>query len=197
MASRTVQSSIIDPGLQTLTDPALQNNIRQGFGSAASSAQRLALDANGFVRDRAGVDLAGQLSSLSVGGGGYHNANETRGGGNEEFFSGLGSRNAGRRDDLPPNQGGKYSGFGSTSGGKGGYKDDEGDDFMAVRLACPMPPFLTFETSLITSALSQVFGDEPSLSGSPAAIKKTTTAPNAPVPAASKKKDDWEDFEDF
>lgn len=151
MASRTVQSSIIDPGLQTLTDPALQNNIRQGLGSAASSAQRLALDANGFVRDRAGVDLAGQLSSLSVGGGGYHNANETRGGGNEEFFSGLGSRNAGRRDDLPPNQGGKYSGFGSNSGGKGGYKDDEGDDFMAVRLACPPPPFLT---SLITSALS-------------------------------------------
>ncbi|KAJ1730534.1 Zn finger-containing GTPase- Activating Protein for ARF [Coemansia biformis] len=34
---------------------------------------------------------------------------------NEEYFARLGTQNALRRDDLPPNQGGKYSGFGSSS----------------------------------------------------------------------------------
>ncbi|KAJ2159789.1 Zn finger-containing GTPase- Activating Protein for ARF [Coemansia sp. RSA 552] len=38
---------------------------------------------------------------------------------NEEYFAKLGSQNAQRRDDLPPNQGGKYSGFGSGGGGPG------------------------------------------------------------------------------
>ncbi|KAL1995154.1 hypothetical protein VTN49DRAFT_1341 [Thermomyces lanuginosus] len=31
---------------------------------------------------------------------------------NEEFFARLGSENAARRDDIPPSQGGKYTGFG-------------------------------------------------------------------------------------
>ncbi|KAJ2078572.1 Zn finger-containing GTPase- Activating Protein for ARF [Coemansia sp. RSA 988] len=34
---------------------------------------------------------------------------------NEEYFARLGAQNAQRRDDIPPNQGGKYSGFGSSS----------------------------------------------------------------------------------
>ncbi len=33
----------------------------------------------------------------------------------ESFFSGLMSKNASRPDNLPPSQGGKYAGFGSTS----------------------------------------------------------------------------------
>ena len=33
---------------------------------------------------------------------------------NESYFAGLGEANAQRRDDLPPSQGGKYQGFGST-----------------------------------------------------------------------------------
>lgn len=32
----------------------------------------------------------------------------------DKYFAGLGAANASRPDDLPPNQGGKYSGFGST-----------------------------------------------------------------------------------
>ncbi|KAJ2818989.1 Zn finger-containing GTPase- Activating Protein for ARF, partial [Coemansia erecta] len=34
---------------------------------------------------------------------------------NEEYFTKLGAQNAQRRSDLPPNQGGKYSGFGSDA----------------------------------------------------------------------------------
>ncbi|KAJ2710719.1 Zn finger-containing GTPase- Activating Protein for ARF, partial [Coemansia spiralis] len=33
----------------------------------------------------------------------------------EEYFARIGAQNAQRRDDLPPSQGGKYSGFGSSS----------------------------------------------------------------------------------
>ncbi|KAI0346866.1 ArfGap-domain-containing protein [Trametopsis cervina] len=33
---------------------------------------------------------------------------------NESFFAGLGETNASRPDDLPPSQGGRYQGFGST-----------------------------------------------------------------------------------
>ncbi|KAF3103555.1 Zn finger-containing GTPase- Activating Protein for ARF [Orbilia oligospora] len=48
---------------------------------------------------------------------------------NESYFEKMGAENAGRREDLPPNQGGKYSGFGSTplqepsNGGIGGWDD--------------------------------------------------------------------------
>ncbi|KAI8320469.1 ArfGap-domain-containing protein [Martensiomyces pterosporus] len=34
---------------------------------------------------------------------------------NEEYFARLGASNQSRREDLPPNQGGKYTGFGNTS----------------------------------------------------------------------------------
>lgn len=33
---------------------------------------------------------------------------------NDQYFAGLGATNASRPDDLPPSQGGKYSGFGSS-----------------------------------------------------------------------------------
>ncbi|KAJ9102661.1 hypothetical protein QFC19_004770 [Naganishia cerealis] len=36
------------------------------------------------------------------------------GGGNEDFFAGLGEVNAQRKEGVPPSQGGKYTGFGST-----------------------------------------------------------------------------------
>ncbi|KAF3196176.1 Zn finger-containing GTPase- Activating Protein for ARF [Orbilia oligospora] len=48
---------------------------------------------------------------------------------NESYFEKMGAENANRREDLPPNQGGKYSGFGSTplqepsNGGIGGWDD--------------------------------------------------------------------------
>lgn len=43
---------------------------------------------------------------------------------NEEYFSRLGSANAGRPSHVPPNQGGKYAGFGSTPAEPSGPAND-------------------------------------------------------------------------
>jgi ADP-ribosylation factor GTPase-activating protein 1 len=43
-----------------------------------------------------------------------NDANYERRTANESYFSTLGEANANRREDLPPSQGGKYQGFGST-----------------------------------------------------------------------------------
>ncbi len=51
------------------------------------------------------------------GGGGSRTASPSRGGKvkvDDKFFARLGADNASRSDELPPSQGGKYSGFGST-----------------------------------------------------------------------------------
>lgn len=66
-ASRTVQTTLVEPTLNHLTDPALQNNLRSGLSSLAENAQRLGAEAGGFVKDRAGVDLAGQFGALGLG----------------------------------------------------------------------------------------------------------------------------------
>ena len=52
---------------------------------------------------------SGAQSSASL-----NDANYERRTANEHYFSTLGEANANRRDDLPPSQGGKYQGFGST-----------------------------------------------------------------------------------
>ncbi|KAF3940004.1 hypothetical protein ABW19_dt0203255 [Dactylella cylindrospora] len=57
---------------------------------------------------------------------------------NEAYFERMGAENANRRDDLPPNQGGKYSGFGSTplvepsNSGVGGWDDVTKDPVAAL-----------------------------------------------------------------
>ncbi|KAH8894081.1 ArfGap-domain-containing protein [Thozetella sp. PMI_491] len=43
----------------------------------------------------------------------------------DKFFARLGADNAGRREDLPPSQGGKYGGFGNTPMPAGGAGDDK------------------------------------------------------------------------
>ncbi len=43
-----------------------------------------------------------------------------------DYFSRLGERNAARPDDLPPSQGGKYSGFGSSGASAPRQQRDEG-----------------------------------------------------------------------
>lgn len=54
-------------------------------------------------------------SSYQNGGGGGVNFNSSEfKAQKEDFFSRKQQENAGRRDDLPPSQGGKYSGFGNT-----------------------------------------------------------------------------------
>jgi ADP-ribosylation factor GTPase-activating protein 1 len=45
---------------------------------------------------------------------GVSNTNPDQKAANEQYFTGLGQTNALRPDDLPPSQGGRYQGFGST-----------------------------------------------------------------------------------
>ncbi|KAF3935011.1 hypothetical protein ABW20_dc0102354 [Dactylellina cionopaga] len=57
---------------------------------------------------------------------------------NEAYFEKMGSDNANRRDDLPPSQGGKFTGFGSTplveptNSGIGGWDDVTKDPVAAL-----------------------------------------------------------------
>ncbi|OAV89321.1 hypothetical protein PTTG_10079 [Puccinia triticina 1-1 BBBD Race 1] len=51
---------------------------------------------------------------------------------NEAYFSSLGSANAQRSEDLPPSQGGKYVGFGSSASTNVGGGGDGWDDAPAV-----------------------------------------------------------------
>ncbi|KAF3902849.1 hypothetical protein AA313_de0207220 [Arthrobotrys entomopaga] len=57
---------------------------------------------------------------------------------NENYFERMGAENANRREDLPPNQGGKYAGFGSTpmpetrDDGIGGWDDVTRDPMGAL-----------------------------------------------------------------
>lgn len=44
----------------------------------------------------------------------------------DKYFAKLGADNASRRDDVPPNQGGKYAGFGNTPGPAAGAGQGDG-----------------------------------------------------------------------
>ena len=127
-ASRTVQSTIVDPTIQTLSDPALQNNLRTSFGTVASSAQKFGSQANGFVKERSGVDFVGKFGELGLTGG----SGTSRGGYSQA------ARGEDEDDDQQgPNYGGGYSdkGWGGDFGKKkGGGEEGEGDDFLAVSL---------------------------------------------------------------
>lgn len=107
-ASRTVQSTIVDPAIQQLSDPNLHQNVRSGLSSAATQASRWGTDANGFVRERAGVDLASKLGELGIGGAGG---------------SGRGGYAAGQN-----------GGFGGPPAGYDAYRDEYEDDYSQVRL---------------------------------------------------------------
>lgn len=81
--------------------------------SRPSSAQgvRKSRTANRGVSSlRQDASPAPGLSSSSS----LNDANYERKTANESYFENLGAINASRRDDLPPSQGGKYVGFGST-----------------------------------------------------------------------------------
>lgn len=69
---------------------------------------------------------------------------------NEAYFARMGSENANRREDLPPNQGGKYAGFGSQPDVWGGNKGRD-DEFGA-------PPALDDFQKDPVAALTKGFG---------------------------------------
>lgn len=71
--------------------------------------------AQGLRKSRAGMrSNTRNESSPSPGLPSTTNANLDQKSANEQFFTGLGQANALRPDDLPPSQGGRYQGFGST-----------------------------------------------------------------------------------
>ncbi|KAL7415998.1 hypothetical protein BDY24DRAFT_380747 [Mrakia frigida] len=125
-ASRTVQSTIVDPTIQTLSDPALSSNLRTSFGTVASSAQKFGTQANGFVKERSGVDFVGKFGELGLAGG----SGTSRGGGGYSQAS-MNDED----DEQRPSYGGGYSdkGWGGDFGKKkSGGEDGEGDDFLAI-----------------------------------------------------------------
>lgn len=64
---------------------------------------------------RSGTPLSGRRGASSTPpAGGQATASGGKVKVDDKFFAKLGADNAGRRDDLPPSQGGKYAGFGST-----------------------------------------------------------------------------------
>lgn len=161
-----MQSTIVDPALQQLSDPNLHQNVRSGFSSAATQASRWGTDANGFVKERAGVDLVSKFGELGLVGGGQ----------------------AGRSG---------YSAAGGQNGfGNGAYKDDYDDDYSEVS-TCTQPSRLRDISGLtnLDFALLQ-YHDAPAPSQSARAPATAAPAKKA-TPAAKKKDDDWDDFEDF
>lgn len=97
-----------------------------GGGSTSSSSHSSGVSSGGMSHSRSSGSVHSSGYSGSSGGGGYQN-----GGGyqdmsyqqfntaefksqKEEFFSRRQEENASRPENLPPNQGGKYSGFGYT-----------------------------------------------------------------------------------
>ncbi|ANB13619.1 Gcs1p [Sugiyamaella lignohabitans] len=80
---------------------------------------------------------------------------------NESYFASLGAKNSGRPDNLPPSQGGKYSGFGSTpppqtssGSGSGGLGSLSIDDLQKDPLGS-----LTKGWSLFSSAVTKSVGE--------------------------------------
>lgn len=122
-ASRTVQTTLVDPTIQHLSDPALQQNLRSGLGNVAQSAQRFGEQANGFVKERAGVDLVGKFGELSTG---------AQGGSRGGVQYSAASLGEGEDEDEGHRYGGQVS-----EGGWGGQpskrrEGEEPDDFMAI-----------------------------------------------------------------
>jgi len=94
-----------------------ETSAAKNHKSAASSAARTSQQSS---RGSSGVSSSQSYSDFSNGGGGggYQGAPDFNStefkSAKEDFFSRKQSENAMRRDDLPPSQGGKYAGFGSS-----------------------------------------------------------------------------------
>ncbi|KAF2085255.1 ArfGap-domain-containing protein [Saccharata proteae CBS 121410] len=83
-------------------EPAMGGTRMSGGGSAAGSRSQTPVS-----RTRTS-DIPGRASSPSLG-----TASLSKKAQNEAYFAKMGNENASRPGDLPPNQGGKYAGFGS------------------------------------------------------------------------------------
>ncbi|KAG9044151.1 Zn finger-containing GTPase- Activating Protein for ARF [Serendipita sp. 407] len=91
---------------QPISRPSSAQGVRKSRTSGRNST------ASPLRRDSASPapnNVAASSSSTSIFDAAYERKTA-----NEQYFSSLGEINARRRDDLPPSQGGKYQGFGST-----------------------------------------------------------------------------------
>ncbi|CAO3629523.1 unnamed protein product [Cunninghamella blakesleeana] len=106
--------------------PSLQSNAKRAQQSAASTrtlgSQRTASATSLSGMQRSSVGRNSPTSFGSSGGFGSDTLSANTGGGlvtdkarNENYFSKLGEENEKRPDHLPPNQGGKYTGFGNPA----------------------------------------------------------------------------------
>lgn len=103
------------PSVRTKTSsPTTTKNTRSlGGGTRAKSSSRFG--AADQVRSSSSLSMSGGFGSDSYQSGGEDNSssamsNKAR---NEQYFAQLGNANEARSDQLPPNQGGKFTGFGN------------------------------------------------------------------------------------
>ncbi|KIK67768.1 hypothetical protein GYMLUDRAFT_36543 [Collybiopsis luxurians FD-317 M1] len=110
-ASRTINESVIQPGMERVTDPEFQGNVKGFLGEAQKRAGQVASGANEWSRKQLGVDVGERVGSLvnSVGGGprnqGYGHVSSGYG---EEETSGL-------YHDDDADYWGRHDGWGSAT----------------------------------------------------------------------------------
>lgn len=89
--------------------PTSRPSSAQGMRKSRAAARTSTLSSLRNDSSSPAPNRSGAQSSTSL-----NDANYERRTANEQYFSSLGEANANRREDLPPSQGGKYQGFGST-----------------------------------------------------------------------------------
>ncbi|KAJ1723028.1 Zn finger-containing GTPase- Activating Protein for ARF [Coemansia erecta] len=105
-------SSLSPPTRSNTSSPGLLSGNhaqRKTFGNNNGVSSSSALGGSpGFGNSRSQTPDPARSGSPAAFGGATQNQR------NQEYFARLGTENSTRRDDLPPSQGGKYGGFGST-----------------------------------------------------------------------------------
>jgi ADP-ribosylation factor GTPase-activating protein 1 len=91
-ASRTVNESIIQPGMERVLDPELQASVRGYASAAGQKATQVGAVANEWSKHSLGVDVAGQVSGVTG------QVSESMGWGNHST-AGYGSLSQGQTSD--------------------------------------------------------------------------------------------------
>ncbi|KAI8596061.1 hypothetical protein EDD21DRAFT_389462 [Dissophora ornata] len=101
-------SAVSDRSGSPASNQYQQQQQQQPFGSRNNGSS---FSSNGYNSPSAGYNSPSPGGSLGNNGGATPMTDKTR---NEQYFNRLGSENAGRSENLPPSQGGKYAGFGNA-----------------------------------------------------------------------------------
>ncbi|KAJ3797958.1 ArfGap-domain-containing protein [Lentinula aff. detonsa] len=110
-ASKTINDSVIQPGMERVTDPEFQGNVKGMLGEAQKRAGQVATGANDWGRKQFGVDVGEKVGSLVGGVGG-----NPRSQGYGHIGSGYGEEEtSGLYHDDDANYWGRHDGWGSAS----------------------------------------------------------------------------------